>query len=161
MGTSSAAYSPPNGTLLSDGRMAVAFAYSNPAPSQVFCGLVALLDDGTFDRSFGTNGLVSLPQSICRLTHFVDDTIRVSGDVGQSVVAVSPDGTLLGAVPAPLDDPDLAFEGTGRFYRQSGTSEIQAMRSTGAVDPTFGANGVASLAGMTISGFACWTRATS
>ncbi|HEX3089085.1 MAG TPA: hypothetical protein VHQ23_10545 [Ilumatobacteraceae bacterium] len=154
MGTSSAAYSPPNGTLLSDGRMAVAFAYSNPAPSQVFCGLVALLDDGTFDRSFGTNGLVSLPQSICRLTHFVDDTIRVSGDVGQSVVAVSPDGTLLGAVPAPLDDPDLAFEGTGRFYRQSGTSEIQAMRSTGAVDPTFGANGVASLAGMTISGFA-------
>jgi hypothetical protein len=153
MGTSSAAYSPPNGTLLSDGRMAVAFAYSTPAPSQVFCGLVALLDDGTFDRSFGTNGLVSLPRSICRLTHFVDDTIRVSGDVGQPVVVVSPDGTLLGPVPTLLENPDLAFEGTGRFYRRGGASEIVAMDSTGDVDPTFGVNGVATLGGMTIGGF--------
>ncbi len=154
MGTSNVAYSPPNATLLSDGRLAVAFAYSTPAPSQVFCGLVALLDNGRYDASFGTHGLVSLPQAICRVTHFVDDRIRVTGNVGDPVIAVSPDGAPLGMLSAPFDDPNLAFEGTGRFYRQGSTSDIVALDSAGNVDTTFGVNGIASLSGMTISGFA-------
>jgi hypothetical protein len=154
MGTSNVAYSPPNATMLSDGRLAVAFAYSTPAPGQVLCGLVALLDDGRYDASFGTNGLVSLPQAICRVTHFVDDRIRVTGDIGDPVVAVSPDGAHLGTLSAPFDDPNLAFEGTGRFHRQGTTSDIVALDSAGNVDTAFGVNGIATLPGMTISGFA-------
>ncbi len=154
MGTSNVAYSPPNATLLSDGRLVVAFAYSTPAAGQVFCGIVALLDSGQYDTSFGTNGLVSLPQSICRVTHFADDRIRVTGDVGDPVVGLSPDGAQLGTLPAPFDDPNLAFDGTGRFFRQSGTSDIVAFDPAGNLDTAFGVNGVASLSGTTISGFA-------
>jgi hypothetical protein len=153
LGASNVAYSPPNGTMLSDGRLVVAFAYSTPGSGEVFCGVVALADNGQIDAAFGTDGLVSLPQPICRVTHFVDDTIRVVGDAGSPVVAVSPAGVLLGPLTAPFDDPDLAIEGTGRIYRQGGASEIVAMDSAGNVDTTFGVGGVATLPGLVIGGF--------
>jgi hypothetical protein len=153
MGATGVAYSPPNATLLSDGRLAVAFAFSTSAPNQVFCGLVALLDSGHFDTSFGTNGLVSMPRAICRVAHFADDTIQVTGDFADPAVAFSPDGGALGALSAPLDALDLAFEGTGRMYRQGGPSTIVAMDRTGNIDTTFGVNGIATVAGMEIDGF--------
>jgi hypothetical protein len=153
MGASNIAYSAPNATLLSDGRLVVAFAYSAPATGQVSCALVALQGDGHYDDSFGTNGLVSIPQAICRVAHFANDTIRVTGDFGDPVVAISSGGAPLGPVTAPLDALDLAFEGTGRFFRQSGPSEIEALSSAGATDTSFGANGFATLPGMTIDGF--------
>jgi hypothetical protein len=153
MGATNVGYSTPNATLLSDGRLAVAFTYSTPAPSQVFCGIVALQDNGTYDESFGTNGLVSIPQSICRVAHFANDSIRVTGDFGDPVIAISSAGVLLGPVPPPLDALDLAFEGTGRFYRLSGSNEILALDSTGATHTSFGVNGIATLPGMTIDGF--------
>jgi hypothetical protein len=152
MGASNVAYSPPNATLLSDGRLVVAFAYT-AATSNVFCGLVALHSDGRLDATFGVNGLVSMSQAVCRVDHFADDTIRVIGDFGDPVVSVSPDGLPLGAVSPPFDVPDLEFEGTGWSYTQGGPSEIVSLDPLGNPEPTFGVNGVATLTGMTISGF--------
>ena len=147
------AYSPPNATLLSDGRLVVAFTYSTPAPTHVFCGVVALHDDGRADTSFGGSGLVSLPQSLCRLDHFADDTIRITGDFADPVLTLSPNGTALGVAPAPLDAPDLAFNGEGGFYLRSGPDSIAAVDQIGNLDPTFGVGGLATLPGMTIDGF--------
>ncbi len=152
LGASSIAYSPPNATLISDGRLIVTFAYTTPAP-QVLCGLVALHDNGHYDATFGTNGLASLPQALCRATHFADDTIRITGDFGDPVVSFSPDGAPLGTVSPPLDAVDLAVEGTGWSYTQGGASEILGLDPFGAVEATFGLNGVATLPGMAISGF--------
>jgi hypothetical protein len=153
LGASVIAYSPPNATLLSDGRLIVAFTYSTPAPTHVFCGLVALLDDGRPDAAFGSNGLVSLPQPLCRLDHFADDTIRVSGDFADPVLTFSPNGTTLGAVTAPLDAPDLASNGAGGFYLRSGPGSILAVDPFGNLDPTFGDAGLATLPDVTIDGF--------
>ncbi len=153
MGASNVVYSPPNATLLSDGRLVVAFAYTTATPGNVFCGLVALHSDGRLDSTFGVNGLASMSQAMCRVDHFADDTIRVLGDFGEAVVSISPDGVLLGAVPAPFDAPDLVFEGTGWSYRQGGPSEILNLDPLGNLESTFGVNGVATLPGMAIDGF--------
>jgi hypothetical protein len=152
MGATNVAYSSPNGTVLSDGRLVVAFAYTT-APNQVLCGLVALLGDGSYDTTFGVGGLVSAPRAICRVAHFIDDTIRMSGDFGDPVLEFSPDGTPLGTVPPPLDEVGLAFAGTGGFYRQTSSSQIAGLDHLGNVDPSFGAAGVATLPGMVINGF--------
>ncbi len=154
LGASAIAYSPPNATLLSDGRLAVAFTYSTPAPIGVFCGLVALLDDGRPDTAFGSNGLVSLPQPLCRLDHFPDDTIRVTGDFADPVLTFSPNGTAMGVVSAPLDAPDLVVNGAGSLYVHSGPDSIAAVDPAGNLDPTFGVGGLATLPEMTIDGFA-------
>ena len=153
MGASNVAYSTPNGTLLSDGRLVVAFAFTTAAPGEVVCGLVALLADGHYDTTFGVGGVVSTPRAICRVAHFVDDTIRMSGDFGDPVLAFSPDGTPMGTVPPPLDEMSLAFAGTGGFYRQTSSSQIAALDHLGTLDPSFGAGGVATLPGMVINGF--------
>ncbi len=153
MGASNVAYSPPNATLLSDGRLVVAFAYTTATPSEVFCGLVALHGDGRLDTTFGVSGLSSMSQALCRVDHFVDDTIRVIGDFGEPVVAISPDGVPLRALSAPFDAPDLVFAGTGWSYTQGGRGEIVGLDPLGNPEPTFGVNGVATLPGMTISGF--------
>ena len=153
MGASNVAYSTPNGTLLSDGRIVVAFAYTTAVPNEVLCGLVALLGDGNYDVTFGIGGLVSTPRAVCRVAHFVNDTIRMTGDFGDPVLAFSPDGTPLGTVSPPLDDVNLAFAGTGGFYRQTNANDIAGLDHLGNLDPTFGAGGVATLPGMSINGF--------
>ena len=154
MGATNVVYSPPNGTLLSDGRLAVAFAYTTAAPSQAVCGLVALQEDGRYDPAFGSGGLVSIPQAVCRVDHFADDSVRVTGDFGQPVIAFSSTGAPLGELAAPFDHTDLAFEGTGRLFAKTGPNQITAFDPLGNADPTFGANGVATLPGMAITGFA-------
>jgi hypothetical protein len=153
MGASNVAYSTPNGTLLSDGRLAVAFTYSTPAPVEVRCGIVALLDDGTPDATFGINGIVSIPQAVCRVDHFIDDTIRVTGDFGDPVLSLSAGGTQLTNTPAPFGAADLAVAGSGAFYTQGGADQILGLDEMGTLDPTFGVNGVATLTGMAIDGF--------
>jgi hypothetical protein len=153
MGANNVAYSTPNGTLLSDGRLVVAFAFTTATPNEVLCGLVALLGDGHYDTTFGAGGFVSTPRAICRVAHFIDDTIRMSGDFGDPVLAFSPDGTPLGTVPPPLDDASLAFAGTGGFYRQTSSSQIAGLDRLGNLDPSFGTGGVASLPAMAINGF--------
>ena len=153
MGASNVAYSTPNGTLLSDGRLVVAFAFTTATPSEVLCGLVALLGDGHYDTTFGVGGVVSTPRAICRVAHFVDDTIRMSGDFGDPVLAFSPDGTPLGTIPPPLDEVNLEFAGTGGFYRQTSSSQIAGLDHLGNLDRSFGAGGVATLPGMVINGF--------
>lgn len=153
MGASNVAYSTPNGTLLSDGRLVVAFAYTTAAPNEVLCGLVALLGDGQYDITFGVGGIVSIPRAVCRVAHFVDNTIRMTGDFGDPVLAFSPDGTPLGTVAPPLDDVDVAFAGTGGFYRQTASNQIAGLDPSGNLDPSFGMGGVATLPGMVINGF--------
>ncbi|MEY2522204.1 MAG: hypothetical protein QOJ66_769 [Ilumatobacteraceae bacterium] len=153
MGATNVAYSAPNGTVLSDGRLVVAFAYTTGSPGQVLCGLVALLSDGSHDTTFGVGGIVSTPRAVCRVAHFVDDTIRMSGDFGDPVLSFSPDGTPPGSVAPPLDDVNLEFAGTGGFYRQTSSSQIAGLDPRGNLDPSFGAGGVATLPGISIAGF--------
>ncbi len=153
LGATAVAFSPPNGTLLSDGRLVVAFAYSTADPGQVSCGLIALRDDGRYDPTFGTAGLDSFPQAVCRVMHFADDTIRMTGDFGDPVLEISADGTLLGTAQAPFDAPDLAANGTGGLYTRTGPNQLTAYDRAGNVDSTFGANGTATVAGATIAGF--------
>jgi hypothetical protein len=153
MGASNVAYSSPNGTLLSDGRLVVAFAYSGPAPGQVSCALVALNGDGHYDPTFGAHGIVTVPRAVCPIDHFADDTIRMRGEPGDPVLTFSPDGAPIGVSLATLDTADLAFAGDGSFYKQSSPNEIVALDRIANVDPTFGVNGFATLPGMTVSGF--------
>ena len=153
MGATNVAYSSSNGTVLSDGRLVVAFAYTSAAPNQVMCGLVALLSDGSYDITFGVGGIVSTPRAVCRVAHFANDTIRMTGDFGDPVLAFSPDGTPLGTVAPPLDDVNLAFAGTGGFYRQTASNQITGLDPVGNIDSSFGAGGVATLPGMSINGF--------
>ena len=153
MGVSNVAFSPPNGTVLSDGRLVVGFAFTAPQPAQPSCGIVAFDPDGRPDLTFGSNGLLSLPQTVCLVSHVVDDTIRVVGDVGDPVVTVSRDGVRLGPATAPFDARDLLLEGTGAMYSQTGSNKITRFDRLGHPDTTFGTNGVATLPGMTIDGF--------
>ena len=90
MGAKNVAYSAPNGTVLSDGRLVVAFAYTTAAPNQVWCGLVALLSDGAYDITFGEGGIVSVPRAVCRVAHFADDSIRMTGDFGDPALTFRP-----------------------------------------------------------------------
>jgi hypothetical protein len=154
IGASNVAYSTSNGTLLSDGRLVVAFTYTTAAPGEVLCGLVALLASGQYDVTFGLDGLVSTPRAVCRIAHFVDDTIRLTGDFGDPVLGFSPNGAPLGLVTPPRDDVDLAFAGTGGFYRQTGPNDIVGLDRLGNLDPSFGATGVATLPDMVTNGFA-------
>jgi hypothetical protein len=153
MGANNIAYSSPNSTQLFDGRLVVAFAFSGPTPGSVFCGVVALNGDGHYDTTFGVNGLITVPRPICRVDHFTDDTIRITGDVGDPVLTFSPDGHPTGTLTVPFGAVDLAFAGNGLIYKQSSPNEIVALDKLGNVDTTFGVNGFATLPGMTISGF--------
>ena len=154
LGATAVAYSPPNATLLSDGRLVVAFAYSTSAPpGQVSCGLVALHDDGRYDPTFGNEGLVSFPRALCRVRHLADDTIRMTGDFADPVLEISPRGTLVRTAPAPFDRADLDANGTGGFYTQAGPHQVAAYDRSGSLDRAFGTNGMATLPGMTIAGF--------
>jgi hypothetical protein len=154
LGATAVAYSPPNGTVLSDGRLVVAFAYSTALPAQVSCGLVALQDGGRYDPTFGDFGLISFPQSVCRVGHLADDTIVMTGDFGDPVLEISPNGTPLGTAHPPFDLFDLEANGTGGFYTRAGVHQLTAYDRFGNLDPTFGAGGTATVPGMTIAGFA-------
>ena len=136
MGATNVAYSSPNGTVLPDGRLVVAFAYTTAA-NQVLCGLVALLSDGSYDVTFGGGGMVSTPRAVCRVAHFANDSIRMTGDFGDPVLAFSPDGTPSGIVAPPLDDDNLAFAGTGGYYQQIASNEIAGLDQLGDLDPSF------------------------
>ncbi len=153
LGATGVAYSPPNATVLSDGRLVVAFAYSTAAPGPVSCGVVALQDDGRYDPTFGSQGFVSFPRALCRVRHLADDTIRMTGDFGDPVLEISPRGAPLGPAPAPFDRADLDANGAGGFYTQAGPHQLAAYDRFGNLDPTFGANGTATIPGMTIAGF--------
>jgi Domain of unknown function (DUF5122) beta-propeller len=143
---------PPNGTLLSDGRLAVAFSY-HPSPTTLLCGVVVLLSDGTYDPTFGVNGLASTQPGQCRISHFVDDEIRLTGVLPQDpALLLSSDGEVLGQLDPPFDSLDLAFEGTGFFYSQTAPDSITAFDPLGDVDPTFGVDGTATVP-MDITGF--------
>ena len=152
----------PSGTLLADGRLAVAFPYRS-ATNELLCGVVAFQSDGQYDPTFGVNGLALTPTTsgVCQISHFVDDEMRVIGFPTEPALVLSPDGVVLGQLAAPFDSPDLVFEGTGFFYSRTPLNEttppppphsITAYDPLGNVDPTFGVDGTTTVP-MNIAGF--------